>query len=353
MVSKDKKIFVAGANGMVGGAVCRELEHQGFRNRLEPTSFELDLRDQRAVRAFFAESGAEIVILAAARVGGILANDTYRADFIYDNLMIESNVIHAAFERSVENLVFLGSSCIYPKLAEQPMREEALLTGPLETTNEPYAIAKIAGIKLCESFYRQHGCNFFSVMPTNLYGEGDNFDLERSHVIPALIRKFDEARDAGHSEVLIWGSGSPRREFLYVDDLAEAVVHLMESVDANDIYSRGITHLNIGTGTDVSIAELAELVKRTVGFDGAISFDLSKPDGTPQKLLEVSRMTALGWEATTPLEVGLKRIYDWYLQHKGDKSYRRENTIDEKGTDNGHNGPGRQLFDGDPTRKRV
>jgi GDP-L-fucose synthase len=315
MVSPDKRIFVAGASGMVGSAVVRSLMGLGFTNLKTPSSDETDLTDQLDVRAFFAAEKPEIVIVAAAKVGGILANNTYRADFIYQNLMIEANVINAAFESGVEKLLLLGSSCIYPKQAAQPMREEELLTGPLEFTNEPYAIAKIAGIKLCESYFRQHGSNFFSLMPTNLYGPNDNFDLETSHVIPALMRKFHEAKDRGDENVQIWGSGRPRREFMHVDDLAGAIAFAMNDIDASSIYECGISHLNVGTGSDVTILEVATTIKEVVGFNGEIVLDDSKPDGTMQKLLDVTRMHNLGWRHRIELRTGLEQVYEWYLQH--------------------------------------
>jgi len=317
MIDRNKKIYIAGANGMVGSAVVRELAQKGFTNIVSRSSSDLDLKDQSAVQSFFNDEKPQIVILAAAKVGGILANDTFRGEFIYENLMIEANVIHAAFKNQVEKLIFLGSSCIYPKLAPQPMKEEFLLTGLLEPTNEPYAIAKIAGIKLCENYYRQYDCNFYSAMPTNLYGVNDNFDLSGSHVIPALIRKFHEAKSGGRDEVVVWGSGNPRREFLFVDDLAEAIVFLMESAEASMIYDSGITHLNIGCGIDIEIRELAELVRTTVGFEGAVSFDPQKPDGTPRKLLDVSRLNRLGWKYKTPLRDGLKTTYEWFLTTQG------------------------------------
>jgi GDP-L-fucose synthase len=315
MVSPDKRIFVAGASGMVGSSVVRSLTGLGSTNLKTPSSDETDLTDQLDVRAFFAAEKPEIVIVAAAKVGGILANNTYRADFIYQNLMIEANVVSAAFESGVEKLILLGSSCIYPKLAAQPMREEELLTGPLEFTNEPYAIAKIAGIKLCESYFRQHGSNFFSLMPTNLYGPNDNFDLETSHVIPALMRKFHEAKERGDAKVQIWGSGRPRREFMHVDDLAGAIAFAMNEIDASSIYDKGISHLNVGTGSDVTILEVATTIKEVVGFDGEIVLDDSKPDGTMQKLLDVSRMHELGWRHRIEIRAGLEQVYEWYLQH--------------------------------------
>jgi GDP-L-fucose synthase len=315
MISPDKRIFVAGASGMVGSSVVRDLTGHGFTNLLTPSSSETDLIDQRSVRDFFSSHSPDIVIIAAAKVGGILANDTFRADFIYQNLMIEANVIHASFESGVEKLILLGSSCIYPKLASQPMREEELLTGPLESTNEPYAIAKIAGIKLCESYFRQHGSNFFSLMPTNLYGPNDNFDLKTSHVIPALMRKFHEAKVNHESDVDIWGSGRPRREFMHVDDLADAITFALNDIEATEVYDQGITHLNVGTGTDLEIVEVATMIKEVVGFDGEIVLDSSKPDGTMRKLLDVSRLHGLGWRHQIELREGLEKVYEWYLQH--------------------------------------
>lgn len=318
-MNKTKKIYIAGHTGMVGSAILRKLKSEGFENITLRTSKELDLRNQSDVNEFFKNEKPEIVILAAAKVGGILANNTYRAEFIYDNLMIAANVIHASYLNNVEKLIFLGSSCIYPKFAPQPMKEEYLLTGELEPTNEPYAIAKIAGIKLCENYYRQYGCNFYSVMPTNLYGPNDNFDLETSHVLPALIRKFHEVKqrkmNKEQGKVIVWGTGKPRREFLYVDDLADAIFYLMNKIDAKDIYELGISHLNIGTGEDLTISELAELIKNIVGFDGDIIYDTSKPDGTPRKLLDVTRIHNLGWKHKTSLEEGIKKTYEWYLEN--------------------------------------
>lgn len=311
----DKKIYVAGSTGMVGSAVCRELSRRGYERILKTRSSELDLVDQSAVDQYFFRERPQIVVLAAAKVGGILANNTFRGEFIYNNLMIEANVINSAFRHGAEKLIFLGSSCIYPKLAPQPMPEEALLTGPLEFTNEPYAIAKIAGIKLCESYYRQYGCNFISAMPTNLYGERDNFDLNTSHVIPALIRKFHEAKTSNATAVTVWGTGGPRREFLYVDDLAEAVVFMMENVDAVGLYEKGISHLNVGSGEDITIGELAEKIRAVIGFQGSIKFDTSKPDGTPRKLMDVSRIEGLGWKRKTEIEAGLKLAYSWFLDN--------------------------------------
>lgn len=314
MTEKDKKIYIAGSTGLVGSAVKRHLEKLEYTNLIYKDSQKLNLIQQSEVEKFFSREKPEIVILTAGRVGGILANDTYRAEFIYDNLLIEANVIHAAYQSDVKKLIFLGSSCIYPKFAEQPIKEEELLTGFLEPTNEPYAIAKIAGIKLCESYYRQYGCNFYSVMPTNLYGIGDTFDPQTSHVIPALIHKFHEAKINNSPNVTIWGTGSPRREFLYVDDLAQAVVFLMENFEAKDLYDLGISQINIGTGEDIEIKKLGELIKKTVGFEGKILYDTTKPDGMPRKLLDVSRLNQLGWKYTTTLEDGLRKTYEWFLQ---------------------------------------
>ncbi len=312
----DRSIFVAGANGMVGRAVVRELKRSGIEDLLTPSSKELDLTDQASVRKYFAAEKPQIVIAAAARVGGIAANNEFRADFLYQNLMIEANIVESAYQNNAEKVLMLGSSCIYPKEAAQPMREEELLSGYLEFTNEPYAIAKIAGIKLCESFYRQHGCDFFSVMPTNLYGTFDNFDLETSHVIPALMRKFHEAKINGDESVEIWGSGRPMREFMFVDDLAAAIVFVLENVKASDIYDQGISHLNIGTGKDISIRETAEIIKEIVGFEGKIVQNTEKPDGTLRKLLDVSRLNDLGWRYETELREGLESTYRWYLQNE-------------------------------------
>lgn len=291
---------------MVGSALVRKLRAEGFNNLIVRTSSELDLRNQRAVADFFEEERPEYVFLAAAKVGGILANNIYRAEFLYDNLLIEANIIHSAYQNSVRKLLFLGSSCIYPKLAPQPLKEEYLLSGYLEATNEPYAIAKIAGIKLCEAYRNQYGCNFISAMPTNLYGPNDNYELQGSHVLPALIRKFHEAKLNGDAVVEVWGTGSPKREFLHADDLAAACFFLMENYD-DELF------VNIGTGEDVSIRELAELVKETVGFEGDLQWDLSKPDGTPRKLMDVSRIQNLGWKHETQLKDGLKRTYQDFL----------------------------------------
>lgn len=298
----DSKIYVAGHRGMVGSAIVRALENQGFKNLIYRSSKELDLTDQQQVQAFFKNEKPEYVFLAAAKVGGIVANNTYRADFIYQNLMIQNNVIHAAYENGVTKLMFLGSSCIYPKNAPQPLKEEYLLTGLLEPTNEPYAIAKIAGIKMCEAYRDQYGCNFISVMPTNLYGPNDNYDLNNSHVLPALLRKFIEAKNNGEKSVTIWGTGTPLREFLHVDDLADACLFLMKNYNENEF-------LNIGVGHDISIMDLAKMVKEIVCFEGEIILDKSKPDGTSRKLMDVSCLTELGWKASVSLEDGIKQVY--------------------------------------------
>lgn len=307
-MEKTARIYIAGHRGLVGSAIKRHLEQKGYENILTRTSKDLNLRRQVDTEAFFANTQPEYVFLAAARVGGILANSKYPADFIYDNLMIQNNVIDAAYRYGVKKLLFLGSSCIYPKFAHQPMTEDCLLTGILEPTNEPYAVAKIAGIKMCQAYRRQYGCNFISVMPTNLYGPGDNFDLETSHVLPALIRKFHEAKTRGDQAVTLWGTGTPRREFLHVDDLADACVFLMHHYDEPDI-------INIGVGKDLTIRELGELIKKIVGFQGELQWDTSKPDGTPRKLLDVTRLTQLGWQARISLEAGLQQTYQWYCEH--------------------------------------
>ena len=302
------KIFIAGHRGMVGSAIVRLLQEKGYHNLLLKTREELDLTNQNEVHRFFGEEKPDYIFLAAAKVGGIHANNTYRADFIYENLVIETNIVHAAWKAGVKRLLFLGSSCIYPHDCPQPIREEYLLTGPLEPTNEPYAIAKIAGIKLCESYNRQYGTSYVSVMPTNLYGPNDNYDLLGSHVLPALIRKAHEAKLRGEQSLTVWGTGTPRREFLYVDDMAEACIFVMESGVQDGLF-------NVGTGSDVTIRELAETVKQVVGFEGTINFDTSHPDGTPRKLLDVSRMKALGWEAKTTLRDGIARAYRDFLQN--------------------------------------
>ena len=309
------KVYVAGHRGMVGSAIVRALEKRGYKDIVTRTHAELDLADQRAVRELFAREKPDHVVLAAAKVGGIHANNTYPAEFIYENLMMEANVVHESYRAGVKHLLFLGSSCIYPVRAAQPMREDALLTGTLEATNEPYAIAKIAGIKLCESYNRQYGVDYRSVMPTNLYGPGDNYHPENSHVIPALIRRFHEAKQAGAPKVVIWGTGTPRREFLFVDDMAEASVHVMELDRA--AYAANtqpmLSHINVGSGEDISIAELAALIGKVVGYAGRIAYDPSKPDGTPRKLMDVGRLRALGWAPRVGLEEGLGRAYRDFL----------------------------------------
>ncbi len=315
---KNKRIYLAGHNGMVGSAIFRQLKKNGFVNVITAEFPSLDLRNQKSVEDFLAEKKPEVVIIAAAKVGGILANNTYRAEFIYDNLMIQNNLIHSSYLNKVEKLIFLGSSCIYPKLAPQPLKEEYLLSGYLEYTNEPYAIAKIAGIKMCENYYKQYGCNFISAMPTNLYGYNDNFDLQTSHVLPALIRKFHEAKTINKPFVEIWGTGKPLREFLFVDDLAEAILFLLENVEAENLYSLGISQLNIGTGKDISIFDLAKLVSEIVGYKGEIVFDTTKPDGTPRKLMDVSRINSLGWKYKTELKEGIQKTYEWFLENKAD-----------------------------------
>jgi GDP-L-fucose synthase len=301
-------VYVAGHTGLVGSALVRKLRSDGYSNLLLRTHAELDLTRQAEVERFFAEFRPAYVFLAAARVGGILANDTFRADFIRDNLLIESNVIDAAFRTSAQKLLFLGSSCIYPRLAPQPMKEEYLLTGSLEHTNQPYAIAKIAGLELVDAYRRQHAFRGVCLMPTNLYGPYDNFDLQTSHVLPALIRRFHEAAASGSPEVVLWGSGTPRREFLHVDDLADACLFAMQEIDCDGI-------LNVGVGEDITIRELAELVKDIVGFRGTVRFDTTKPDGTPRKLLDVSRLSSFGWKAKTPLRSGIEGVYRWFQQH--------------------------------------
>jgi len=305
----DAKIYVAGHRGLVGSAIVRRLEAAGYGNLLVRTSGELDLREQAAVRDFFAEQKPDYVIVAAARVGGILANDTYPAEFIYDNLIMEANVIHTAWRSKVKKLLALGSTCIYPKLAPQPLKEDYLLTGPLEPTNEWYAVAKIAGIKLCQAYRKQYGCSFISAMPTNLYGPGDNFDLERSHVLPALIRKFHDAKVTNQPSVTLWGTGTPLREFLHVDDMADACLFLLERYDDGDI-------VNIGVGQDISIAALADLVKEVTGYTGLIIYDTGKPDGTPRKLVDVSKINRLGWRANIDLRTGIEQTYRWFLDNQ-------------------------------------
>jgi GDP-L-fucose synthase len=308
-MKKDSKIYIAGHRGMVGSAIHRKLLELGYTNIITRTSSELDLRIQEPVNEFFETELPDYVFLAAAKVGGIMANNLYRADFLYENLMIQSNVIHSAYATRVSKLMFLGSSCIYPKLAPQPMKEEYLLTGLLEHTNEPYAIAKIAGIKMCDAYRAQYGCNFISVMPTNLYGPNDNYDLQNAHVLPTLIRKFHEAKQNGDPAVTIWGTGTPMREFLHADDLASACVYLMENYNEEGL-------VNIGTGVDVTITELAMLIKEIVGYEGALVYDHTKPDGTPRKLMDVSKLTNLGWKYSIDLKEGLKQVYaDFKTSH--------------------------------------
>jgi GDP-L-fucose synthase len=318
------KIFIAGSNGLVGSALVRRLRQGGYTNIITPEIDELDLTDQQAVAGFFAAEQPEYVFLAAAKVGGIHANNSYPAEFIYLNLMIQNNVIHQAWRSGVRRLLFLGSSCIYPKLSPQPMKEEYLLTGLLEPTNEPYALAKIAGIKMCEAYNRQYGTKFIAVMPTNLYGPGDNFHPENSHVLPALIRRFHEAKVQGLPEVVVWGTGTPRRELLYVDDMADGSVFLMEQPDetiAPELlnYPRPC-FVNLGTGVDVTIRELAETVRQVVGYEGNLVFDTTRPDGTPRKLQDVSRMSSMGWQARVPLAEGIRTTYEWYLKKRGEGS---------------------------------
>jgi GDP-L-fucose synthase len=312
------RIYVAGHRGMVGSAIVRVLARHGEYDLVTRTHGELDLIEQQGVREFFAKVRPDMVVLAAAKVGGIHANDTYPADFIYENLMLQANVIHEAWRAGVKRLLFLGSSCIYPRLAPQPMREDALLTGKLEPTNEPYAVAKIAGIKLCESYNRQHGTDFRSVMPTNLYGPGDNYHAENSHVIPGLLRRFHEAREAEADKVLIWGTGSPKREFLYVDDMAEASVHVLRLEKA--VYDSNtqpmLSHINVGSGQDIAIRDLAALIGKVVGYAGRIEYDATKPDGTPRKLMDVSRLRALGWSPRVALEEGLALAYKDFLSSR-------------------------------------
>jgi GDP-L-fucose synthase len=301
-MDRNDKIYIAGHRGMAGSAIHRRLKKEGYENFVLRTSDELDLRDQQAVAGFFAKEKPDYVFLAAAKVGGILANNTYRAEFLYDNLMIQSNVIENSYRQGAKKLLFLGSSCIYPKLAPQPLKEDYMLTGLLEHTNEPYAIAKIAGIKMCDAYRSQYGCNFISVMPTNLYGPNDNYDLNNSHVLPGLLRKFHEAKINNQSEVIVWGSGTPRREFLHADDMADACVFLMKNYNESGL-------INIGIGVDISIKELAEMIKDIVGYNGKIVFDSSKPDGTPKKLMEVSKLSSLGWRASIPLRSGIELVY--------------------------------------------
>ncbi len=314
----NDKIYIAGHSGLVGSAIVRQLQLRGFSNLVTRTHEELDLINQAAVKDFFRKERPDYVILAAAKVGGIHANNTYPADFIYQNMMIEANVIHCAYENNVKRLLFLGSTCIYPKSVEQPMREEALLTDVLEPTSEPYALAKIAGIKLCESYNRQYNTDFRSVMPTNLYGVNDNFHLENSHVVPALMRRFHEAKVNNDAEVVVWGTGNAMREFLYVDDMAAASLFVLE-LDEQSYHSNTksmLSHINIGTGIDVTIREMAQIMKQVVGFEGAITFDITKPDGSPRKLIDVSRLSNMGWKYSVELKKGLSETYKWYLKQE-------------------------------------
>jgi GDP-L-fucose synthase len=316
MIDKKSKVFIAGHNGMVGSAIKRCLEKAEYSNIITAERSELDLIEQTKVRDYIFYNKPEVVIDCAAKVGGIHANNTYRADFIYSNLQIQNNLIHYSHLYGVKKFLFLGSSCIYPKFADQPIKEEYLLASPLEYTNEPYSIAKIAGIKMCESYYKQHDCNFISVMPTNLYGPGDNFHPDNSHVLPALIRKFHEAYVYNYKEVEIWGTGKAKREFLHVNDLAEACKFVLEKVQAQDVYSQNISHLNIGSGTDVSISKLAKEIAKVTKFDGKIKFQLDKPDGTLRKLMDNSRIKKLGWKPKIPLKEGLKITHDWYKDNE-------------------------------------
>ena len=322
-MEKNSSIFIAGHSGLVGSAIVRELHSKGYNNLIFRNSSELDLRNQAAAESFFAENKPEYVFLSAARVGGIGANNIFRAEMIYNNLMIESNVIHCAWKYGVKKLLFLGSSCIYPKYAPQPMKEDFLLTSELEYTNEPYAVAKIAGLKLCESYNIQYGTDFISVMPTNLYGENDTFDLENGHVLPTMIRKFHEAKVNGRDFVELWGTGKPKREFLYSGDLAEALIMLMENVSFKDL-SKGMneirnTHINIGTGEDLTIYELAFIIKDIVSYDGDIVWDTSKPDGTPRKLLDISKIKSFGWKPRTSLTDGIEKVYRWYVRNNANQ----------------------------------
>ena len=315
-MERNSKIYIAGHRGMVGSSIARRLRSLGYNNLIERRSSELDLRNQAAVQAFMQEQQPDYVFVAAAKVGGIHANNTYRAEFLYDNLIMEANLIDAAYRSGVTKLMFLGSSCIYPKFAEQPLKEEALLSGFLEPTNEPYAIAKIAGIKLCETYREQYGADFISAMPTNLYGPGDNYDLNNSHVLPAMIRKFHEAKENGHSPVTLWGDGSPMREFLHTDDLAEALVFLMENYSEKQF-------INVGYGSDVTIKELAELIQKTVGHEGEVQWDSSKPNGTPKKLMDSSKLRSLGWAPKISLEEGIIRVYQDFINHESQYSHGR------------------------------
>ena len=322
-MEKDDKIFIAGHKGMVGSAILRRLKSKGYDNILTQDKGSLNLVIQSSVQSYIWSNQPDVIIDAAAMVGGIYANDTYRADFIYNNLQIQNNLINSAHENGVKKLLFLGSVCIYPKFTDQPIREEYLLRSPLEPTNEPYAIAKIAGIKMCESYYKQYGENFFSVMPANLYGENDNFHPENSHVLPALMRRFHEAKEANTSSVTVWGTGEAMREFMHVDDLADGCVHVLENVSANQIYSQGISQLNIGTGEEISIKDLARLIANVVGYKGEIKFDLSKPDGTLRRVLDNKRLNDLGWKHKTSLEEGISDTYNWYKKMESSGGVRK------------------------------
>ena len=314
-INKKSKIYVAGHSGMVGSAIVRRLMRDGFENLILRTHQELDLIDQKNVFDFFKNNKPEYVIISAGKVGGIQANNKFRAEFLYENLMIQTNLIHSAYLNGVKKLLFLGSSCIYPRNCTQPIKEEYLLTGELEQTNEPYALAKIAGIKMCENYYRQYGCNFISAMPTNLYGPGDNFDLNNSHVIPALLRKFHEAKINNSPSVEVWGTGTPKREFLYVDDLADACILLLKNLEASELEKNGITHINVGSGIDQTIQELADTIRDVVGFEGQVIFDKTKPNGTPEKLLDITVLSNMGWKPTKSLKDGLEKTYSWVKEH--------------------------------------
>ena len=310
-INKKSKIYVAGHSGMVGSAIVRRLMRDGFENFILRTHQELDLIDQKNVFNFFKNNKPEYVIISAGKVGGIQANNKFRAEFLYENLMIQTNLIHSAYLNGVKKLLFLGSSCIYPRNCTQPIKEGYLLTGELEQTNEPYALAKIAGIKMCENYYRQYGCNFISAMPTNLYGPGDNFDLNNSHVIPALLRKFHKAKINNSPSVEVWGTGTPKREFLYVDDLADACILLLKNLEASELEKNGITHINVGNGIDQTIQELAYIIRDVVGFEGQVIFDKTKPNGTPEKLLDITVLSNMGWKPTKSLKDGLEKTYSW------------------------------------------
>ena len=316
MINKHSRIFVAGHRGMVGSSIVKELELNGYKNIITAPRSDLDLTRQKLVTNFFRKTNPQIVIICAAKVGGIHANNTYRADFIYENLQIQNNLIHTAYEYNVKKLLFLGSSCIYPKFADQPIKEESLLASPLEYTNEPYAIAKIAGVKMCESYHKQYGCNFISVMPTNLYGPNDNFHPKNSHVLPGLLRRFHEAWSKDDPEVEVWGTGKAKREFLYIDDLASACVFILENIEAKEIYEQKISHLNIGTGEDISINNLTKLIIKTIGYKGKTKFKLDQPDGTLRKLLDVSRLKKMGWKSKIKLKDGLRETYKWLVENE-------------------------------------